>query len=219
MACYVRMMRQEDVDQVTEIDREAFPTMWPPANYKHEMKNRLAHYLVVCDEIKPLEQPDVKSRSGNGFTGLMSGLRCLFLSGRFSSDRQPLLPGHYIVGFVGFWIMADEAHITSIAVREKYRRQGIGELMMVSVVDMAENLKARIVTLEVRVSNKGAQRLYSRYCFSRVGLRKGYYTDDREDAVVMSTDNITSASYKAELAGLKRALSKKIGAPLQKVRH
>ncbi|MFC1901267.1 ribosomal protein S18-alanine N-acetyltransferase [Chloroflexota bacterium] len=219
MACYVRKMHEEDVEQVTEIDREAFPTMWPPANYKREMKNRLAHYMVVCDEERPLKQPKLKPRPQNGFSRLFTGLKRSLLPGYNSADRQSLTDRHYIIGFVGFWVMADEAHITSIAVRENYQRQGIGELMMVSVIDMAASLKARVVTLEVRISNDGAQRLYTRYGFSKVGLRKGYYNDNREDAVVMSTTSIKSISYRTELAELKKALSNKIGVPLQRVRR
>lgn len=212
MACYVRAMREEDVEQVTYIDREAFPTMWPPANYKREMKNHLAHYLVVCDEGRPLKQPE-KHRSGNGLYGM---IRRLFMPGHHSAEKRLPVNSHYIVGFVGFWVMADEAHITSIAVSESYRRQGIGELLMVSVIDKAMSLKARIVTLEVRVSNDGAQRLYSRYGFSKVGIRKGYYNDNREDAIIMSTSSIRSVEYRAELAGLRKALSGKLGMPLQK---
>jgi ribosomal-protein-alanine N-acetyltransferase len=219
LACYVRLMYREDVDQVTAIDREAFPTQWPPANYKHEMRNRLAHYIVACDDEKPIEQPGVKESSENGFARLASGLRRLFSRDLSSNEGKSSLTGHYIVGFVGFWIMADEAHITSIAVRENYRRQGIGELLMVAVMDMAKDLKARIVTLEVRVSNTGAQKLYSRYGFTRVGIRKGYYTDNREDAVVMSTENIASVSYTARFSKLKEALSRKPGISVHKVRH
>ena len=53
MSCHIRLMRKEDIAQVTEIDREAFPTMWPPANYLNELQNRLAHYIIACDEEKP----------------------------------------------------------------------------------------------------------------------------------------------------------------------
>ena len=214
MTYLVRTMREEDVEQVTAIDREAFPTMWPPANYKREMKNRLAHYLVIYDDRHPLEQAEVKTHSGDGLYGK---IKRWFLPGRYSAANQTLTISHYIIGFVGFWVMADEAHITSIAVRENYRRQGIGELLIVSVIDMAMRLKARIVTLEVRVSNEGAQRLYSRYGFSKVGIRKGYYNDNHEDAVIMSTASIKSVEYRAELAGRKKVLSNKIGMPLQKV--
>ena len=212
-------MRHEDVDQVTEIDRQAFPTQWPPANYKHEMRNRLAHYIVACDEDKPLQKEDVKQSPENGFSRLISGIKRLFGRDGLSHDRQASLIRHQVVGFIGFWVMADEAHITSIAVREDYRRQGIGELLMVSVIDMAKEFKARIVTLEVRISNTGAQHLYSRYGFNRVGVRKGYYTDNREDAVVMSTDNISSVSYTEQFNELKQALSKRSGISLQKVRR
>ena len=51
LVCYVRLMRKEDIPQVTEIDREAFPTLWPPANYQRELDNQLAHYIVACDEL------------------------------------------------------------------------------------------------------------------------------------------------------------------------
>ncbi len=214
MTCYVRTMHEEDVEQVTAIDREAFPTMWPPANYKREMKNRLAHYIVVCDDTRPLKQDEVKAHSGNGLFGI---IKSLFLSGNNSNENKTPMTSHYIVGFVGFWVMADEAHITSIAVRENYRRQGIGELLMVSVIDMATRLKARIVTLEVRVSNEGAQRLYSRYGFSKVGVRKGYYNDNREDAIIMSTASIKSVEYRVQLTGLKKSLSDKMGMSFQKV--
>jgi len=84
---------------------------------------------------------------------------------------------------------------------------------------MAKDFKARIVTLEVRISNTGAQQLYYRYGFTRVGIRKGYYTDDREDAIVMSTDNISSVSYKEQLSELKQALSNRPGISLQKIRR
>ena len=219
MACYVRSMRQEDIDQVTEIDRQAFPTQWPPANYKHEMRNRLAHYIVACDEERVVEEVDIKKSPANSFTRLVSSIKRLFGRDGTSYDRQASLIRHHVVGFTGFWIMADEAHITSIAVSEDYRRQGVGELLMVSVIDMAKELKARIVTLEVRISNTGAQQLYSRYGFTRVGVRKGYYTDNREDAIVMSTSNISSDSYKEQFGELKQALSKRPGISLQRVRR
>jgi len=157
------LMSQEDVPQVTEIDREAFPTLWPPANYQRELKNGLAHYIVACDAEA----------------------------------------GQYIIGFAGLWMLVDEAHITNIAVREKHRRQGIGETLLIAIVELAIELGANLITLEVRASNSEAQKLYAKYGFVRVGLRRGYYTDNREDAVLMSIENAKSA--KARLERLKRA--------------
>jgi len=208
---YVRPMRKEDVAQVTEIDREAFPTQWPPPNYQRELRNQLSHYIVVCDEESLVEKPGGKASSEKGLTGLAFRLKRFFSRDRFSGGELSSSVGNYIIGFVGFWVMANEAHITSIAVREANRRQGIGELLIISVVDRAMELKAGILTLEVRVSNTAAQNLYSKYGFTKAGLRRGYYTDNREDGLIMSTDDITSASFKAHLQQLKQAHSRKRG--------
>ena len=211
---YVRKMRYDDVPQVTEIDREAFPTQWPQPNYRREMGNRLSHYYVVCDEGRPVQQMESDESSDKDSPGLISRLRQVFKTGHFSGDTQSHLTSHHIVGFVGFWIMSDEAHITSIAVREECRHQGIGEILMIAVIERAMELKARLVTLEVRVSNTAAQNLYTKYGFNKVGVRKGYYTDNREDALMMSTDHINTSEFNAQLQQLKKANAIKIGIPL-----
>ena len=213
----VRPMSKEDINQVTEIDREAFPTQWPSPNYERELRNRLSHYIVVCDAEKSFEQPEAKTSSAKGSTGLAFIIKRLFSHDRFSSDGPSTSIGDYIVGFIGFWFMGDEAHITSIAVREAYRRQGMGELLLISVIERAIELKARILTLEVRVSNHAAQNLYSRYGFTKVGVRRGYYTDNREDGQMMSTKDITSASFQAHLHQLKQAHSRKCGIALYQI--
>ena len=161
----LRLMSQEDIPQVTEIDREAFPTLWPPANYQLELKNGLAYYIVACDEGA----------------------------------------GHYVMGFAGLWMLVEEAHITNIAVREKHRRQGIGEALLIAIIELAIELGANLITLEVRASNSEAQKLYTRYGFVRVRLRRGYYTDNREDAVLMSVEDVKSAKVRKKLEQLKRA--------------
>ena len=216
MPYYVRLMRKEDIAQVNEIDREAFPTEWPQASYRHELQNRLAHYIVACDEEKTVEKPKVKASPEKGFLGLASRVRQL-LNHRFSTNELPPSGEEYILGFTGFWIMADEAHITNIAVRELYRRQGIGELLLISATDLATELNARIITLEVRASNTAAQNLYGKYGFTQTGLRRGYYIDNREDAVLMSAENITSASFQAHLQQLKQAHSRKWGVALYQI--
>jgi ribosomal-protein-alanine N-acetyltransferase len=105
--------------------------------------------------------------------------------------------------------MAGEAHVTSIAVREKYRRRRIGELLLVAVIDLAGELKADVVTLEVRASNHPAQNLYAKYGFNRMGERRAYYLDrgpsgdSREDAVIMTTDNISSDAFQERFRKLK----------------
>jgi len=217
LPCYMRLMCREDIAQVTEIDREAFPTLWPPVNYRHELQNRLAHYIVACDEEKTVTEPEVKAPPEKKTPRLISKVRQLFNHNRFFSDELYPSTKEYIIGFAGFWIMAGEAHITNIAVRELYRRQGIGELLLISVIDMTTELNARIITLEVRASNTAAQSLYQKYNFAHVGLRRGYYTDNREDAVLMSTKNITSAPFQAHLNQLKQAHSRRWGIALYQV--
>ena len=204
-------MRKEDIPQVTEIDREAFPTLWPVANYWRELENRLARYIVVCDEGERVEQSEMKVTPQKGSSGLASRLRRLFSHNRLSSSELPPPVRQYIFGFAGFWIMAGEAHITNIAVREKHRRQGIGELLFISLIDLATELDARLITLEVRASNTAAQSLYAKYGFSQVDLRRGYYTDNREDGVLMSLESITSAPVQTNLQRLKQAHSQKWG--------
>jgi ribosomal-protein-alanine N-acetyltransferase len=203
---YLRQMCKDDISQVTDIDREAFPTQWPPPNYNNELRNQTAHYYVVCEcEGSAPARQDVKPAPADGFLSRIKQ----FFTGDDSSGQGQSPNGEHVVGFIGSWIMADEAHITSIAVRETYRRQGIGEMMLISAVEMAMKLKADILTLEVRVSNTGAQKLYSKYGFMQVGRRKAYYTDNREDAFVMSTDKITSDSFQSRFQKLKEDYAKR----------
>ena len=217
MSYYVRLMRKENITQVTEIDREAFPTLWPPANYQHELQNRLAHYIVACDEEKTADEPKVNAAPEKGLPSLMFKVRQLFNHNRFFDNELSPLGKEYIVGFAGFWVMADEAHITNIAVRVPYHRQGIGELLLISLIDLATELNAGIITLEVRASNTAAHNLYYKYGFTQVGLRRGYYTDNREDGLLMSTEDITSAPFQAQLNQLKQAHSRRWGIALHQI--
>ena len=203
----MRPMRQEDIAQVTEIDREAFPTQWPAPNYRHELQNHLARYVVVRDESKTPEEPGVKPETSQH--RLISRLIGWFNHNRFFGTELPAPGREYIVGFAGIWVLTDEAHITNIAVRKRYRRQGIGEMLLIATIGLAGELKADSMTLEVRASNIAAQNLYRKYGFTQVGTRRGYYTDNREDGVLMSTESINSDSFQTHLKQLKQALSRR----------
>ena len=219
MSYYVRLMRKEDINQVSAIDREAFSSIWVPVNYQRELQNKLAHYIVACDEEKEEEAMRLQALLDENSNGFVSRVRRLF--GRYHSSNNVLSsPSRdYVVGFAGFWVMADEAHITSIAVRDIKRRQGIGELLLISTIELAAELNANNVTLEVRVSNDAAHKLYYKCGFEKTGLRRGYYTDNREDALLMSTEDITTASFEAHLQQLKQAHSKRWGVTLHRVTH
>ncbi|WP_352418326.1 ribosomal protein S18-alanine N-acetyltransferase [Proteiniborus sp.] len=90
-----------------------------------------------------------------------------------------------IVGYGGLWLILDEGHITNIAVSSPYRGQGIGNLIVEKLVDICEKRDIKNMTLEVRKSNLIAQSLYKKYDFIDCGVRKGYYSDTKEDAVIM----------------------------------
>jgi ribosomal-protein-alanine N-acetyltransferase len=200
----IRPMVKEDIRQVNEIDHEAFPTQWPPPNYRQELENKIAHYLVAYDDTRVLDDfiPPPKKQS-NRFAWLFSKRKPVVLT------KTPQ-PSFYIVGFAGIWMMADEAHVTNLAVRQSHRGKGIGELLLIATIDLADELKARFMTLEVRSSNIVAQSLYGKYGFVQMGVRHGYYLDNREDAIIMSTDILTSPAFREHVRQLREALKKKL---------
>jgi len=107
--------------------------------------------------------------------------------------------GRETVGYGGIMCYGEEAHVTTIAVDPEYHRRKIGTRILFELVQEAIRMGARAVSLEVRVSNWGAQRLYSRFGFRPVGIRKNYYQETGEDAVVMWVDNVRSRDYHDQL--------------------
>ena len=203
----IRRMQDKDIPQALEIDHEAFPTQWPNSTYssiKHELRNRLAHYLVAAKPLEPRQEMGNPADDHNFWHRLLQ-LKHLFDHDRFFGEEKPPPTTDYLVGIAGFWIMLDEAHIITIATRGTCRRQGIGELLLISVIDMAIQLKANTVTLEVRVSNMPAQALYEKYGFQKVGLRRRYYSDDGEDAFIMTVEDINSTPFQTLFQQLKEA--------------
>ena len=90
------------------------------------------------------------------------------------------------VGYIGFNIVLDEGYIANVAVRHKYRRQGIAKKLIQTVIDTAINNDLAFVTLEVRPSNRNAVSLYKKYGFEEVGRRKNFYRDPTEDGLIMT---------------------------------
>ena len=111
-----------------------------------------------------------------------------------------------IVGYGGMWLMVDEAHITTFAVHPSWRRQKIGERLLLAFLDVAVARQAREATLEVRLSNISARRLYEKYGFRPVGLRPRYYSDDNEDALIMTTEPLDDPRMRDRVARLRVAL-------------
>lgn len=100
-----------------------------------------------------------------------------------------------ILGYSGFWLIQDEAHITTLAVHPDQRRQKIGERLLINNIIEARKLGANWMTLEVRVSNEAAQELYFKYGFRRLGVRPRYYQDNSEDALILWTDRLNEQKF------------------------
>ncbi len=126
---------------------------------------------------------------------------------------------HYIVadeepditGFTGFWLLATEAHIVNIAVRQTHRRQGIGEKLLIKLIEATLAKGAEVITLEVRISDDKAKSLYIKYGFKEEGVRRGYYLNNREDAVIMTLRGLASPEFNSRLKELKEAHSARWG--------
>ena len=121
---------------------------------------------------------------------------------------------HYYVGrlaerirsYAGLWVILEDAHITTIAVDPSYQRLRFGEQLLIKLIDEAIERAARWITLEVRESNVAAQNLYRKYGFTVVSTRRGYYSDNDENALVMWAGNLKGAIYQNRLKALKESL-------------
>ena len=190
---YLRRLRKEDIAEVVEIEREAFSPLWVSSQFKRDLNNKRACYLVACIDPYESEPPSDEDsvEQPRSWLSRLAG-RLGFGGGELPADGRD---NFAIAGYVSVWYQGDEAHIVEIAVREKLRGNGIGELLLIGSLRAAVEYGSHVMTLEARVSNFIAQRLYEKYSFKSVGIRKGYYSDNREDAVIMTTTPIDSEEY------------------------
>jgi ribosomal-protein-alanine N-acetyltransferase len=199
-------MELEDIPQVLEVDRESYTVPWPSSAYRREiLHNRNARYVVLREiqsSGRPARSVDAEARN-----------RLPFFPWARRTDPDPARTGR-ILGYAGMWLMVDEAHITTIAMRSSWRGRGLGELLLATLVDQAFDLGAHRVTLEVRVSNEPAQSLYRKYGFRQEGVRPRYYSDNNEDAYIMSTSSIQSGDYRTMFEGLVGRLRFRLGEQL-----
>ena len=114
--------------------------------------------------------------------------------------------GDEIVGYAGLWMMVDEAHVTTFAIHPDPRRQGRGERLLLTLLDVAVERQASDATLEVRRSTLPARRLYEKSGFRPVGIRPRYYTDNNEDALIMTTERLDGPTMRARIAALRIAV-------------
>jgi ribosomal-protein-alanine N-acetyltransferase len=206
MRYVVDRMTMADIPRIAEIERLSYSTPWPPSAYRKELQeNPLAHYIVVRDT----QLADrVRAEQAHEAPRRLFPLPLL-------PNRQPARYNPHtasIVGFAGLWLMVDEGHVTTIATHPDYRGRGLGELLLSSLISIAYDIHARMVTLEVRVSNSVAQNLYRKYGFREAGIRRRYYSDNNEDAYIMWTDEITGPAYQERFLELRQALERRLSA-------
>ena len=197
----LRPLRPGDVVQAVEVERDAFPTLFPPTAFRRELGKRNASYLVA-EQLALRGAPDEPRRRGL-FGSLLSGVR----GGSSGVDDCGR-----IAGVIGIWYMVDEAHVVSVGVRTSDRGRGIGELLLIGALERAMSRTAAVMTLEVRESNWVAINLYRKYGFEQRGVRKAYYADNREDALIMTTEPILRPEYRELFVSLEREHATRWGA-------
>lgn len=173
---YVEPMQPDDVATVAAIERTIFTLPWSSNAFGYELRANPLSHYFVA-RTRTVER---------------------------RHDERGMDPS--IVGYGGFWMMMDEAHVCTLGVHPDWRERGVGELLLSEMIVAAARLGASHLTLEVRVSNLPAQRLYEKYGFAPVGVRKAYYSDNQEDALIMTTDTITTAAYQSRFNRLRRML-------------
>ncbi len=153
-------------------------------------------------KIKPMEKSDVDKIidiealcygphhwSKDSFLSELSNSLAKYFS-VFSEDGE-------LVAYAGCWQILEEAHVTNIAVTPKYRRNHIAEALLKTIIDTCYKNMVKFITLEVRAGNTAAIALYEKYGFKSLGIRKGYYQDNNEDALIMWTENIFYDKFKS----------------------
>jgi ribosomal-protein-alanine N-acetyltransferase len=214
-AFVVEPMRVEHIPAVSAIEKLSFPQPWPQNAYRREItENRMAHYVIAR---RLGDQPAHDATSGSSdlpqnqsgdLIGRLSRLLRPSEAPRSAELEEEL---RSIVGYAGIWVMTDEAHITTIASHPNVRGEGVGEFLLVALTHRGMEIGARWMTLEVRASNAVAQNLYRKYTFKEMGVRRRYYSDNGEDALVMWTDALDSDSFQTTLEQNERKLAERLG--------
>lgn len=177
-------MKPNDIPAVMAVERRAFTLHWSEHTYRHELlENKHAHYYVLRHR---------SSTTPSRWSRLLRWLR-----------RDPEPP---VIGYGGFWMITDEAHISTIAVEMGWRGHGLGEYLLASMIAQAMDMRAVQVTLEVRETNRVAQNLYRKYGFEITGKRLNYYQDNHENAFLMIVSGVHTPEYQEKFRRLASML-------------
>ena len=169
----IEPMVVSDLGDVMVIERLSFSSPWSERAYRFEIEQNENSVMLVVRPAFPLSLWDrIRGRAG---------------------VRSPVL------GYGGLWLLVDEAHISTIAVHPQWRSKGLGEMVMLSLLEQGIKRGMQRATLEVRVSNEAAQGLYRKLGFQSAGRQKRYYSDNNEDAFIMVTPPFDTPGFKENL--------------------
>ncbi len=196
----VASMTLADIPAAMAVEHASYSMTWPAKAYDYELQNNdLAHYFVLRTILAQPPQCDIQLSSR--FGGQPSAVSGLTAKTHASCT---------IIGIAGFWLMADEIHISTIAVYPAWRGLGLGEWLLLHLFEAGLALGGIIATLEVRPSNQVALALYQKYGFEQVGRRRHYYSDNNEDALILTTPALTSPDYQAMLTQRRESLAQRL---------
>ena len=212
------IMTQDDVPEVSRVERRCFANPWPASAYRRELQNPAQNFYVVVRETRGTMLGAVQEAGERGESRLDQETPPVK-----SVPRRALLPiglgrradtngteRAVIVGFAGMWLAFDEAHVTTIGVEPAHRGRGLGELLLLCMFDEAMARGANWLTLEVRVTNAAAQALYRKYGFTTHGTRKRYYSDNNEDALIMWSPALSDSLFRSTLESRRRGLERRL---------
>jgi ribosomal-protein-alanine N-acetyltransferase len=201
IALQIERMEMADVDEVCRIERRSFSNPWPLSAYRRELRHP-EHNSYFVLRAQPLERSE---------TGDLRTSRGRFLESILPVRRgDPPADEPHLAGYVGMWHMYDETHVTTIAVDPPYRGRGFGELLLLTSFAEAMARSSSWLSLEVRVSNQVARELYEKYEMMVYGRRAAYYTDNREDALVMWSRSLRDHEYFEHLLARRDELGKRL---------
>ena len=203
----IEPMQAADIPEVAEIEKICFITPWPASAYERELQNSSStRYTVIkyYKDSESLHSAPSTVTTQNFPPDLISFFK------REGENPGALPNSGTVIGYAGLWMMLDEAHVTTLGVHPDYRGSQFGELLLIGLIDLAMQLGASWLTLEVRVSNVVAQNLYKKYYFKEEGVRRKYYSDNNEDAFIMWSEEITKPAFREKYARLKQSLLEKL---------
>ncbi|MCH7760249.1 ribosomal protein S18-alanine N-acetyltransferase [candidate division TA06 bacterium] len=157
-------MEIRHLPSILQIEQSSFKTPWPTHVFLEDIRNENSITLVALTGIRNVEE----------------GIR----PPKADALRTPN-SGNHVVGYAVAWLVFDELHIGNAAVEERFRRQGVGEKLLQELLERGEKRGVQLATLEVRISNDPAIRLYQKFGFKEIAIQKEYYKLESEDALVM----------------------------------